>query len=73
MRYVADGSDPWTSMKNKGGHMLVFDNHGTREESLEHVLRGQRASLMDLAEREGPDGADVLWERVCRRWLMKGE
>lgn len=30
--------------------------------------------LLALGEKEkGDDGADLLWDGVCRRFLMKGE
>lgn len=71
--YIVDGTDPWTSMENRNGKMLVLDNNnGTREKALDEVLSDRRAALLDLARREGPDGRDLLWESVCRRWLMKG-
>jgi hypothetical protein len=34
----------------------------------------RRGRLLELAEEEaGEDGCDLLWEGVCRRFLMKGK
>jgi carboxylesterase type B len=74
IRYVVDGEAPWSKFE-KGGKesMLVISNDGpAKETALESVLEGRLKSLLDLANQEGSDGADTLWEGVCRRWLMKG-
>lgn len=75
IRYIADGEAPWFRFEKKGNEaMLVVPNHGQAEETtLKSVLQGRLQKLLDLAEEEGPDGADTLWEGVCRHWLMKGE
>lgn len=75
IRYIVDGEAPWMKFE-KGGKeaMFVVPNHGLAEETkLESVLEGRLQKLLDLAEEEKPDGADTLWEGVCRRWLMKGK
>lgn len=75
IRYIVDGEAPWSKFE-KGGKeaMFVVPNHGPAEgATLESVLEGRLQELLDLAEGEGPDGADTLWESVCRRWLMKGK
>ncbi|KAH0371304.1 alpha/beta-hydrolase, partial [Aureobasidium melanogenum] len=75
IRYIVDGEAPWSNFE-KGGKeaMFVVPNHGPAEERmLESVLEGRLQKLLDLAEEESSDGADTLWEGVCRRWLMKGE
>ncbi|KAI4738356.1 alpha/beta-hydrolase [Aureobasidium sp. EXF-12298] len=75
IRYVVDGEAPWSKFENGGKElMFVVPNDGSaRESTLESVLEGRLKSLLDLAKEEGEDGADTLWEGVCRRWLMKGE
>ncbi|KAK6004328.1 hypothetical protein QM012_008190 [Aureobasidium pullulans] len=75
IRYIVDGEAPWSKFE-KGGKEATFvvPNHGPAEKtSLDTVLEGRLRKLLDLAEEEGPDGADTLWEGVCRRWLMKGK
>ncbi|KAH0276876.1 alpha/beta-hydrolase, partial [Aureobasidium melanogenum] len=75
IRYIVDGEAPCSKFE-KGGKeaMFVVPNHGPADErTLESVLEGKLQKLLDLAEEEGLDGADTLWEGVCRRWLMKGE
>ncbi|KAG9647827.1 alpha/beta-hydrolase, partial [Aureobasidium melanogenum] len=73
--YIVDGEAPWSKF-DKGGKeaMFVVPNQGpAKETTLESVLQGRLQKLLDLANEEGLDGADTLWEGVCRRWLMKGE
>ena len=54
--------------------MLVVTNDGpAKETTLDSVVEGRLEKLLELAKDEGPDGADTLWEGVCRRWLMKGK
>ncbi|CAD0090119.1 unnamed protein product [Aureobasidium vineae] len=75
IRYIVDGEAPWPQFR-KGGKeaMFVVPTHGPAEErELATVLQGRLGKLMDLAKEGGIDGADTLWEGVCRRWLMKGE
>ncbi|KAH0293742.1 alpha/beta-hydrolase, partial [Aureobasidium sp. EXF-3399] len=75
IKYIVDGEAPWARFK-KGGKesMFVVPNEGPAKElTLESVLEGRLKDLLDLAKEEGSDGADKLWEGVCRRWLMKGE
>lgn len=62
------------SKKNEQQQMFVLGKAGTsREMSLDDAIGQRRAALLKLSRREGLDGADTLWEGVCRRWLMKGE
>lgn len=75
IKYIVDGEAPWSKFE-KGGKESTFvvPNEGpSKETTLESVLEGRLKKLLDLAKEEGPDGADTLWEGVCRRWLMKGE
>ncbi|KAI4853831.1 alpha/beta-hydrolase [Aureobasidium sp. EXF-8845] len=75
IKYIVDGEAPWTRFeKGDKGSMLVVSNDGpAKKTTLESVLEGRLEKLLELAKQEGPDGADTLWEGVCRRWLMKGE
>ncbi|KAH0403986.1 alpha/beta-hydrolase, partial [Aureobasidium melanogenum] len=75
IRYIVDGEAPWSKFDQGGKEaMFVVPNHGpANETTLESILEGRLQELMDLAKEEGVDGADSLWEGVCRRWLMKGE
>lgn len=74
IKYIVDGNAPWPKFDEAKGRMLALPNDGPPSEtSLVKVLHGRRQRLLDLAEQEGPDGADALWESVCRRWLMAGK
>ena len=75
IRYIVDGEAPWPRFDQGTGQMLIVPNGGglAAVTTLDHVLAQRRGTLLELARREGPDGADILWEGVCRRWLMKGE
>lgn len=75
IRYVVGGEAPWGRFE-KGGRekMFVVSTHRPAEEmSLARGVEGRVKALLDLAGEEGDGGADMLWEGVCRRWLMKGE
>jgi hypothetical protein len=73
--YVVDGKAPWAKFEigNKGSMLVVPNDGPAKETTLESVLKGRVERLVELANEEGPDGADTLWEGVCRRWLMRGE
>ncbi|THV97045.1 alpha/beta-hydrolase [Aureobasidium pullulans] len=75
IRYMVDGEAPWAKFdKSAKEAIIILPNEGmARETTLSSVLEGRLGELLNLAEEEGPDGADILWEGVCRRWLMKGE
>lgn len=72
----AVGKDPWDQWTPKEGRALVVRNEGaTVQKSNDYVgPKSRRGRLLEIARREGGDeGWDLLWEGVCRRFLMKGE
>lgn len=75
IRYMVDGEAPWAKFDKSAKEAIIIlpNEEMARETTLSSVLEGRLGELLNLAEEEGPDGADILWEGVCRRWLMKGE
>jgi len=75
IRYIVDSEAPWSKFEKEGKEAtFVVPNQGSNDETtLASVLEGRLQKLLALAQEEGPDGADTLWEGLCRRWLMKGE
>ncbi|KEQ98101.1 hypothetical protein AUEXF2481DRAFT_2085 [Aureobasidium subglaciale EXF-2481] len=75
IKYVVDDEAPWKNFEEseRSAMYLVPSAGPSMEVELGAVLEGRLKRLLDLAEEEGSDGADTLWEGVCRRWLMKGE
>ena len=75
LEYVVSGKTPWLAWTNDEGLALVVGSQGcTVQRFEEYAGHGtRRGRLLALAERLGEDGRDVLWEQVCRRFLMKGE
>jgi carboxylesterase type B len=75
LRYIVDGEEPWPAWTAEEGKALVVGKEGLRVmRKEEYVGKGtRRGKLMALAEEEaGEDGADLLWDGVCRRFLMGG-
>jgi carboxylesterase type B len=75
LRYVYSGEEPWPAWTEKEGKALVVGKEGLRvmrkEEYVDKSTR--RGKLLALGEEEaGEDGADLLWDGVCRRFLMGG-
>ena len=75
IKYIVDGEAPWPRFEEEKRQMLILPNGGgsATVTTLDDLLEKRRRTLLELAQREGPHGADILWEGVCRRWLMKGE
>lgn len=76
IRYLVAGEEPWPIWTEEEGLALVVGREGVRVVGRE-VYMGpatRRGKLLVLAERErGERGCDVLWDEVCRRFLMSGE
>ena len=75
LEYVVSGKTPWPAWTNNEGLALVVGSQGCTVQRFEEYAGPgtRRGRLLALAERLGEDGRDVLWEQVCRRFLMKGE
>lgn len=72
----AAGKDPWEQWTLEDGKALVVRNEGDTIQTSDEYLgpKSRRRRLLEIARNEGgDDGWDLLWESVCRRWLMKGE
>jgi carboxylesterase type B len=74
IRYIVDGEAPWATFEkgDKTSMLVVPNDEFVKETTLKSVLEGRLGKLLELTKEEGPNGADTLWEGVCRRWLMKG-
>lgn len=66
------GQQPWAKWDTKEGKAFVISNDGTQMEGNRDYLEGiRRGRLLKIAEKEvGEEGWDLLWEGVCRRFLM---
>ena len=72
--YVVSGKEPWAPWTNDGRAALVVGNHGISEQGETEYLGTRRRKLLAFAQKEGGEGGcDLLWEGVCRRFLMQGE
>ncbi|KAJ9635992.1 hypothetical protein H2199_008347 [Coniosporium tulheliwenetii] len=69
------GEKPWGEWDAKEGKAFIICNDGTRMESNQDYLgETRRGKLLKIAEKEaGEEGWDLLWEGVCRRFLMSGK
>jgi carboxylesterase type B len=75
LRYVCSGEEPWEAWTEKEGKAMLVGKDGLRVIGKEEYVGRdtRRGKLMALAEEEaGEDGADLLWDGVCRRFLMGG-
>lgn len=71
--YVATGDEPWPAWTPDTGQAMMFGRYGLKVVMKEEYIgKGtRRGNLMALAEAEaGENGADLLWDGVCRRFLM---
>ena len=72
--YVVSGKEPWAPWTNDKGAALVVGNEGIFEQGETEYMGTRRRKLLTLAQKEGGEGGcDLLWEGVCRRFLMQGE
>ena len=75
LRFVATGEEPWPAWTAEEGLAMVVDGEGCAVVGKECYMGEdtRRGKLLALAEAEGgEDGADLLWDGVCRRFLMGG-
>ena len=73
MEYVFKGEEPWPAWTEEEGKAMLIGKSGLqvveKEEYMDQDTR--RGKLMALAQMEGEEhGADLLWDGVCRRFLM---
>lgn len=76
LRFVAKEEEPWDQWTEGEGRVCVVGTEGVRVVGWEEYMgpKTRRGKLLALAERVGGvDGADLLWDGVCRRFLMGGE
>lgn len=74
--YVARGEEPWPAWTPETGQTMMFGSYGLKVVKKEEYMGDstRRGKLMPLAEAEaGETGADLLWDGVCRRFLMGGK
>lgn len=75
MGYVVRGEEPWPAWTEEHGEAIVVGKDGLRVVGREEYMavETRRGKLLALAEAEGGrDGADLLWDGVCRKFLMGG-
>ena len=75
LRFVANGEEPWPAWTAEEGLALLVDKEGCEVVGREFYMGPdtRRGKLLALAEEErGEEGADLLWDGVCRRFLMGG-
>lgn len=76
LRYVVAGEEPWPAWTEEEGKAMVVGREGLRVVGKEEYVGDdtRRGKLLALAEAEGgEDGADLLWDGLCRRFLMGGK
>ena len=72
-RYVFEGEEPWPAWTEEKGKAMLVGKDGLRVIEKEEYMgeETRRGRLLALAEAEGGEqGADLLWDGVCRRFLM---
>ncbi|KAL7008277.1 hypothetical protein EMMF5_002006 [Cystobasidiomycetes sp. EMM_F5] len=73
IEYAATGQDPWPAWTEEKGSASRVSRKGVEvvEKAAYMGDETQLGRLLALAEKEGgEEGADLLWERVCRAFLM---
>ncbi|KAL9118840.1 MAG: hypothetical protein Q9187_004604 [Circinaria calcarea] len=72
--YIVSGKGPWVQWTADNRAALVVSNGGVSEREENEYMGNRRQKVLAFAEDEGGErGCDLLWEGVCRRFLMKGE
>jgi len=75
LRYVATSEEPWPAWTAEEGMAMLVDKEGCEVVGKDFYMGKdtRRGKLLALAEAEaGEKGADLLWDGVCRRFLMGG-
>lgn len=75
IQYVVTGEEPWPAWSEEEGMAMVVGKDGLRVVGKEDYMGAEtrRGKLLALAEAEGGrDGADLLWDGMCRKFLMGG-
>jgi len=75
LKYVVAGEEPWPAWTEEAGQAMVVGKEGMRVVGREELVGGdtRRGKLLALAKAEGgKEGADLLWDGVCRNFLMGG-
>ncbi len=76
--FVYEGDEKsWPAWDDTDGKALRVTKEGLRVDGKDQYMNtedgGRRKKLFEVAQREKRDqGADHLWEGVCRRWLDSG-
>lgn len=76
IQYVVAGEEPWPAWTEDAGQAMVVGKEGLRVVAKAEYVgeETRRGKLLALAEAEGgKDGADLLWDGVCRKFLMGEE
>ena len=74
--YIVGGEEPWPAWTEEVGSALVVDREGVMVVGKQEYMGegGRIGRVLALVEKEaGENGCDVLWNDVCRRFLMRGE
>jgi carboxylesterase type B len=73
MGYVVRGEEPWPAWTEDDGKAMVVGKDGLQIVEKQDYMGEdtRRGKLLALAEAEGgKGGADLLWDGVCRKFLM---
>jgi carboxylesterase type B len=76
LRYVVAGEEPWAAWTEAEGKTMVVGKDGLRVVGKEEYMgrETRRGKLLTLAGEEAGEGtADLLWDGLCRRFLMGGD
>lgn len=76
IQYVVAGEEPWPAWTEEDGKAMVVGKDGLRIAGKEEYMGEgtRRGKLLALAETEGgEEGVDLLWDGVCRKFLMGDE
>lgn len=70
--YATSGKFPTPTYHD--GEGLRVNKGGMSTDTMENIIGERRRKLYAIAQDEaGEDGCDFLWEKVCRRFLNRGE
>lgn len=75
IQYAVTGEEPWPAWTEDKGKAMVVGKDGLQIVGKQDYMGEdtRRGKLLALAEAEGGDGgADLLWDGVCRQFLMGG-
>jgi len=76
IQYVVAGEEPWPAWTEEDGKAMVVGKDELRVAGKEEYIGEgtRRGKLLALAETEGgEEGVDLLWDGVCRKFLVGDE